>query len=82
MNNTWKTSEFAQLKHIVDATLCSCEIYTLILIDLGLETISYWLENKSNLMKFDETYYNQTEATTMGTKCATANACLVVGYTE
>ena len=67
-------------------------LYTSIPIDLGLEAISYWLNNKSNLIlnrfsknfilealefvlrnsnfKFDEIFYNQTEGTAMGTKCA------------
>ena len=90
-----------------EATLYSCDIeslYTSITIDLGLEAISYWLNNKSDLIpncfsngfilealefilrnnnfKFDEKYYNQTEGTAMGTKCAPPYACLVVGYEE
>ena len=79
-------------------------LYTSIPIDTGLETISYWLNNKSNLIlnrfsnnfilealefilrnnsfKFDKIFYNQTEGTVMGTKCARPCTCSVAGYKE
>ena len=79
-----------------EATLYSCGIenlYTSIPIDLELKAISYWLNNKSNLIspefvlrnenfKFDKIFYNQTEGTEMGTKSVPSYACLVVGYKE
>ena len=41
-----------------------------------LEALEFILRN--NNFKFDEKYYNQTEGTAMGTKCAPPYACLVV----
>ena len=37
---------------------------------------------RNNNSKFDEIFYNQTEGTVRGTKCAPPCACLVVGYKE
>ena len=45
-----------------------------------LEALEFILRN--NNFKFDEIFYNQTEGTAMGTKCAPPYACLVVYYKE
>ena len=45
-----------------------------------LEALELILRN--NNFKFDKMFYNQTERTAMGTKCAPPYACLVVGYKE
>ena len=45
-----------------------------------LEPLEFILRNKN--FKFDEIFYNQTEGSAMGTKCATLYPCLVVDYKE
>ena len=37
---------------------------------------------RNNNFKFEETFYNETLGTAMGTKCAPPYACLVVVYKE
>ena len=49
-------------------------------IQFILEALEFILTN--NNFKFDEIFYNQTEGTAMGTKCAPPYPYLVVGYKE
>ena len=45
-----------------------------------LEALEFILRNTN--FKFDEIFYNQTEGTALGTKCAPPYACLVLAYKE